>query len=172
MKIETHEIVKSGFFIALGIIIPLIFHGIGIGGQVFLPMHIPVLLCGFILGGGYGAIVGFITPFLNSALTGMPTIYPIGLSMALELATYGFLSGYLYKKKKMNIFISLIISMLFGRIVSGAANYILLSMQGKPYVFKMFITASFVTPVLGIILQLILIPVIVKLINKAQKNIK
>lgn len=169
MKFKTNEMIKASLFIALGLVLPFAFHQIGLG-QALLPMHIPVLLCGFILGERYGIIVGLITPFLSSILTGMPPIYPAALSMALELATYGFVSGYLYKKKNANIFLSLIISMLLGRLVSGTTNYLLLSMAGKPYAFKIFITASFITPISGIILQLVLIPVIVKSLYKIQKG--
>ncbi len=170
MKVKTNEMVKASLFIALGLILPFAFHRIGMGGPIFLPMHIPVLLCGFILGERYGAIVGFITPFLNSVLTGMPPIYPIAVAMALELTAYGFITGYLYKKKNVNLIISLIISMLIGRLISGIANYILLSMAGKPYALKMFITASFVKPIWGIIIQLILIPIVVKTVEKYQKE--
>ncbi|MGH4051492.1 MAG: ECF transporter S component [Clostridium sp.] len=168
MKFKTNEMIKASFFIALGLVIPIMFHHLNMGGQIFLPMHIPVLLCGCILGKKYGAIIGFMTPLLNSMLTGMPPIYPTALSMALELATYGFISGYFYKSKNVNIILSLLIAMLLGRFVSGTANFLLLSMTGKPYAFKMFITASFVTPILGIILQLIFIPTIVKSLDKIQ----
>lgn len=170
MKTKTNDLVKAGFFLALGIILPYVFHITGgMLGQVFLPMHIPVLLCGFLLGERYGLIVGIITPLLNSFLIGMPPIYPTALAMVFELGVYGFLSGYLYKKKKFNIFASLIIAMLAGRAVSGAANYMLLSMMGKKYMFAAFLTSSFITPIWGILAQLILIPVIIKLVEKNKK---
>jgi hypothetical protein len=56
--------------------------------------------------------------------------------------------------------------MLLGRVVSGAANYVLLAMTGKSYMLAAFITSSFVTPVWGIVIQIVLIPIIVKPINK------
>ncbi len=172
MNYKTNQMVQASVFIAFGLIIPYIFHTTGLAGAIFLPMHIPVLLCGFILGERYGTIVGLITPLLNSVLTGMPPIYPTGLSMALELGTYGFASGYTYKNKKYNVILSLIIAMLAGRLVSGIANYLLFFMIGKQYLLPMFLTAAFVKPIWGIIIQLILIPVIVKLIESQRgKNI-
>lgn len=171
MKMKTNELVKAGFFLALGLLLPYVFHITGgMGGQVLLPMHIPVLLCGFILGGKYGLIVGVITPFLNSVLTGMPPIYPTAVAMALELGAYGFISGYLYKNKKLNMFVSLTTAMVLGRVISGIANYILLSMVGKKYMLTLFITSSFIRPIWGIILQLILIPVIIKAVNSVNKG--
>lgn len=170
MKFSTKKMVEASFFLALGLILPMLFHQFGMLGQLLLPMHIPVLLCGFILGKRYGSLVGFITPFLSSVLTGMPPIYPTALAMALELAVYGYAAGYFFKKKNINIILSLVIAMILGRIVSGMANLILFSMAGKPYAFSMFITASFVKPVWGIILQLIAIPTIVTVLEKAKKG--
>lgn len=42
----TKELVLSALFIALGVVLPMVFHAIG-AGPVFLPMHIPVLLRDF-----------------------------------------------------------------------------------------------------------------------------
>lgn len=168
MHVKTNDMVKASLFLALGLILPYIFHLTGMAGLVFLPMHIPVLLCGFILGSRYGLIIGFITPILNSVLTGMPPLYPTGVSMALELAIYGLVAGFLYKKKHINIFISLILSMLLGRVVSGVANYIMLTVGGKSFVLKMFLTSAFVTSIAGIVIQLILIPIVVKALENKK----
>ncbi len=168
MGLETKNLTKASLFLSLGLIFPYIFHLTGMAGTVFLPMHIPVLLCGFILGERYGLLVGFITPLLNSLLTGMPPIYPTGVSMALELATYGFITGYLYKNKDMHIVISLVIAMVLGRVVSGASNYLLLTMGGKPYTFEIFLASAFIKAIWGIVLQLAFIPVIVKSIDNKR----
>lgn len=172
MNVKTNQLVQAALFLALGLIVPYIFHTTGIAGQIFLPMHLPVLLCGFILGERYGIIVGFITPILNSVLTGMPPIYPTALAMALELASYGFVAGYIYKNKKKNVILSLITAMIAGRIVLGVANYVLFFMAGNKYLLTMFIASSFIKPIWGIIIQLVLIPVIIKLIeNRKEINV-
>lgn len=165
MEKKTRQIVLAALFLALGLIVPYIFHTTGIPGQIFLPMHIPVLLCGCILGKRNGFIVGFITPLLNSLLTGLPPFYPTGLAMALELAAYGFVSGYMYKDRKANILLSLVIAMFAGRMVLGMANYILFFFMGNKYLFSIFIASSFTKPFLGIVIQLVLIPIIIKLIK-------
>ncbi|CUP24452.1 ECF transporter S component [Clostridium disporicum] len=170
MKERTKELVWASLFLAIGVIIPYIFHATSLPGQVFLPMHIPVLLCGVILGKKYGVIVGILLPFINSALLGMPPLYPTAISMAFELATYGFITGLLYKDKKCNIFVSLIGAMLVGRIVSGIVNYVLLTVGGSGFVFAAFITSTFVKAVPGIIIQLILIPAILKALEYANKG--
>lgn len=168
---NTKSLVKGSVFLALGIIIPYIFHATGIPGTIFLPMHIPVLLCGFILGKKYGLAIGFITPFLNSLISGMPPIYPVAIAMAFELATYGFLAGYLFKEKNYNMYMSLISAMLIGRVVSGISNYLLLTLGGKPYALAMFLGGSFIKPIWGILIQLVLIPVIVNGIEKNSRMV-
>ncbi|MEG3041536.1 MAG: ECF transporter S component, partial [Clostridium sp.] len=97
-KSTTINMVISALFIAIGILLPQMFHSLGMSGTIFLPMHIPVLLCGLICGWRYGALVGIIIPLFSSVLTGMPPIYPVGVSMAFELAAYGAASGILSKK--------------------------------------------------------------------------
>ncbi|WBW96808.1 ECF transporter S component [Oceanirhabdus sp. W0125-5] len=170
MNLRTSNLVKASLFLALGLILPFIFHSTGVPGQVFLPMHIPVLLCGFILGPQYGVMVGIVTPLLSSLLTGMPPLFPIGVSMIFELATYGLVGGYLYRNRKINLYISLIISMISGRLISGIMKYILMVGTGKAFVLKGFLIASFVTCIWGIVIQFILIPLILSLYNNHIKH--
>lgn len=170
MNEKTKDLVWAALFLAIGIVIPYIFHATALPGQIFLPMHIPVLLCGVILGKRYGLIIGILLPFINSVLLGMPPIFPTGVAMAFELATYGVITGLLYKDKKCNIFVSLIGAMVIGRVVSGIVNYILLTVGGNGFVFTAFLTTTFVKAIPGIIIQLILIPVILKAIDHVKKG--
>ncbi len=167
MSSQVKKITISAFFLALGLVLPFAFHSFGPGaGAMFLPMHIPVLLCGFVCGSGYGALIGVLTPLVSSALTGMLVFMPTGIAMCFELMTYGFLSGLIVKR--LPLYPSLIITMLAGRAVSGIVNLILLSMAGKAYTLEIFLTAAFVTALPGIILQLIIIPLLVKVIEKIE----
>jgi thiamine transporter ThiT len=166
-KDYVRDLILTAFFIAMGIILPIAFHYFGGTGPVFLPMHIPVLLCGFVCGYKYGLIAGIVTPLLSSILTGMPPIFPIGTAMVCELATYGLLCGLLYRSFKKNIYLSLIVSMLGGRVVSGIANMIFFGIASKPYTLSVFLTSAFVTAIPGIIIQIILIPVMIIALEKA-----
>lgn len=163
-KSTTYQLILAALFVALGVLLPVLFHPLGLSGQVFLPMHIPVLLCGLIVGWKFGALAGLIVPFLSSVITGMPPIYPVAVSMALELAAYGLVSGLL--SKKFNVVISLVGAMLAGRAVMGIANYFLMSAPGGGYTFAAFISGAFVTALPGIIVQLVLIPLIVIVLKK------
>ena len=128
-------------------------------GKMLCPMHIPVLLCGYILGGPYGLIVGFITPLLRSVTFGMPVMLPNAICMAFELATYGLVSGILsgkMKKDMRSLYISLIISML-----AGLVSAIVYALMGSGFTWKLFFMGGFVNAIPGIVIQLILIPVLV-----------
>lgn len=169
-KINTMRLIYAAICIALGILLPQVNKLIPVAniGAILSPMHIPVLLSGFLCGIPYAAFVGFILPLLNFTLTGMPPIYPIGLSMMFELAAYGMLAALLYKATKNNIWISLIGAMLGGRIVMGIVNAILFGLADKPYSFSAFLSAAFVTALPGIVIHLIVIPAIIYALKKAK----
>ncbi len=89
--------------------------------------------------------------------------------MMVELAVYSLVAGlcekYISQKNEMTkLYMSLIIAMLAGRIVNGLVNTCILSTQG--YTLSVFMMASFVTCLPGVILQLIVIPVLVRSLNK------
>lgn len=165
--VNVKSLVISALLLALGLVLPSFFHLFG-AGPVFLPMHLPVLICGLACGAPYGAACGLILPYLSSVLTGMPPLYPTAVSMSLELCTYGLVTGLLFQKLKQNLYVSLVVSMLCGRAVSGLANAVLLGMAGKPYGLATFLTASFVSGLPGILIQLIVVPVVVALLIKIR----
>lgn len=170
MNKKTLKLALSGLFIALGIVLPFITMQIPSIGNMLLPMHIPVILCGFICGGPYGLLVGLIVPILRSVLVGMPVMVPGAITMAPELAVYGFLTGFLYMKlkgKPFAIYTSLISAMLVGRLVWGVVSYIVFSLLGNKFTVNLFIMNGFVNAVPGIIIQLILIPFLVYRLKKA-----
>lgn len=158
------NLTAAGLCAAVGLILPYFFHLFG-AGPAFLPMHIPVLICGLLCGYRYGAICGLAVPILSSLLTGMPPLFPAAIAMMFELAAYGLVSGLLYKK--YNVYISLIGAMLSGRAVSGIAYAILLGFSGKPYGLPAFLTGAFATALPGIIIQIVIVPVIIIIMKKS-----
>jgi riboflavin transporter FmnP len=164
------QMTLSAMFIAIGFVLPFLTGQIPQIGRMMLPMHIPVLLCGLICGPQYGLIVGAVTPLLRGALTGMPVLYPVAIAMTFELATYGFVSGYLYSRSKWQciraLYRCLILAMITGRIVWGIAEMVLLGVTGKAFTFQMFLAGAVLDAIPGIILQLIFIPAIMAALNK------
>jgi riboflavin transporter FmnP len=171
MKKKIHNIALSGMFLALCLVLPFLTGQLQQLGSALSPMHIPVLLCGFVCGWQYGLAVGFIAPLLRFALFGMPPIFPVGVSMAFELAVYGVVSGLLYRalpKKVTYIYISLAASMLAGRVIWGAVRFIIAGLNNTEFSFMMFLDGAFLTAVPGIILHLVLVPLIIITLQKAK----
>lgn len=171
-KRSLRKTILSAMFLAIGMVLPFVTGQIKEIGDSLLPMHIPVLLCGFICGYEYGLAVGLILPLLRSFSFGMPPLYPNCVYMGLELAAYGFFAGLFYKllpKKTGYTYLSLILSMIFGRIVWGISKGILLGIKGKAFTFAAFISGGITDAIPGIILQIILIPAILTIINKMKK---
>lgn len=170
-KSSIRNLVLAGLFVALGLVLPSLTGRIPALGQRVLPMHIPVLIAGFVCGWPYGLVVGFITPLLASIINGMPPMFPVAISMAFELGTYGLLTGLFYKllpKKPLYTYLALILAMLGGRVVLGLANVVLLGMNGKPYTFEMFMAGAFINAIFGIIIQIIIIPILINSLQKAR----
>ena len=79
--------------LALALVLPFLTGQLPQIGNMLCPMHLPVLLCGFLLGWPWGLAVGVTAPLLRSALFGMPPLYPVALAMCLELGCYGLVIG-------------------------------------------------------------------------------
>ncbi|HHV09159.1 MAG TPA: ECF transporter S component [Clostridiales bacterium] len=172
MKKQNMKLVLSALFIALGIILPFITMQIPRIGNMLLPMHIPVMLCGFICGGPYGFIVGLIVPLLRSVLVGMPLMMPTAVSMSPELAVYGLVTGYVYQKlkdRRFGIYVALLTAMILGRIVWGGVSIGLFSLMGNSFTWKLFVMNGFVNAIPGIVIQLIFIPLLVKRLKRNKE---
>lgn len=162
---KTKKIILSGMFIAIGIILPMFFHTINLAGPVFLPMHIPVLIGGFLLGPAFGALVGILTPVLSGLMTGMPPVVPVMPIMAFELCAYGFITGVLFSKTK-NTYISLLGAMIGGRIFAMIGAFIVsltIAPQVNPY---MFVFGNLAQAIPGMLIQVILIPALISYMTK------
>ena len=166
---QTKKLILSAMFLALGLVLPFFTGQIREIGNKLLPMHIPVLLCGFVCGPQYGLLVGFITPLLRSLLFSMPPL-PRAIGMAFELATYGAVTGLLYRKlpkSKARIYISLLIAMVAGRLVWGIVSILIYGIEGSAFTWQMFAGGAFLNAIPGIVVQIILIPVLMLALEKA-----
>jgi LytS/YehU family sensor histidine kinase len=146
------------------------FHSIPNAGSILLPMHIPVLLCGLICGWSFGLLCGLAGPLLSSLLTGMPPMAYLP-SMLVELAAYGLVCGLMInlvhtKKLYADLYISLVVALIAGRIVAGVARALIFA-AGR-YSMAAWITSYFVTSWPGLVIQLIFIPAIVVALMKAR----
>lgn len=156
--------------IALCYILPLFFHGIQNAGSIFSPMHIPVFICGLICGWQYGLFCGIAGPVISSALTGMPPIATLP-AMIVELGLYGLIAGIMMKVVKTgstiaDLYISLTVAIVIGRIASGAARAFLFA-KGT-YSLAMWVSAYVITSWPGTLIQFIFIPTIIYALMRAH----
>ena len=169
--IRIQKLVLTALCLALCMVLPFLTGQIPEIGSMLCPMHIPVLLCGFLCGWPWGLAVGFIAPLLRSVAFGMPPLFPTATAMAFELAAYGALSGVLYAKlpkKPLYTYVALLLSMLGGRVVWGLVMFALTGISDTTFSFTAFAAGAFTNAIPGIILHIVLIPVIVLALRKAK----
>lgn len=160
----------SSCFLALAFVLPFATGQIPRIGNMLCPMHLPVMMCGYLCGPVWGAVVGVVAPLLRSLLVGQPSpLMPRGIAMAAELCAYGLSVGLLgywlrtaasrNKKTAMAAaYLSLVGSMVFGRIVWGLTQYGLATAMNSAFLWADFWTRGVVNAIPGMILQLILFP--------------
>ncbi len=156
--------------LAMAMVLPFVTGNIPDIGNMLCPMHLPVLLCGFLCGAPWGVAVGATAPLLRSLIFSRPRLYPYALAMMCELAVYGLVSGLLYRvfpKKMGYLYLSLIIAMLSGRVAGGLAQWVLLGFAHED-IWGYFVTEYFVLAWPGILAQLILVPLVVLALERAR----
>jgi len=170
MKLSyVKKMVFTAVCIALCVVLPMAFHTVQNAGTIFLPMHIPVLLCGLICGWPFGFICGALGPALSSLLTGMPPAAMMP-SMMLECAAYGCITGAMMclvhtKKPMLDLYISMVTAMVAGRVLAGLAKSLIFSPGTAPFAW---VSTSLVAGIPGIVIQLILIPLVVYGLTRAR----
>jgi len=182
------RLTASALCVAVAIITASIFHIGNLSGHMFLPMHIPIIVCGFVCGRKYGLVAGLITPIISHFVTPGRPPAPVVYFMTFELAAYGFFAGFFYwlflgkkqeeseepKEKTRKTFIietalivgALALSLLLGRIVFGIARFPVFGASG--FGWAGFMRSMFVTSLPGIIAQIIAIPVLVQCLRKGN----
>ena len=169
MKTTTKTLVLAALFLAMALILPFFTGQIPEIGSMLCPMHIPALLCGFFCGWPWGLAVGLIAPVLRSLTFGMPPMFPVAVCMSLELATYGAVSGLMYSRlprHKGSVYLCLLTAMVTGRLVWGAAQFLCVGLNASAFGIAAFWAGAVTTALPGIILQIVLIPVLVMVLEK------
>lgn len=174
VSMNKHQIKKltySAICLALCLVLPFLTGQIPQIGAALCPMHLPVLLAGFLCGPWWAAAVGALAPLLRHALFGgMPPLLT-AIAMTFELFTYGLLTGLLYRllpRKMTSVYVSLICAMIGGRIVWGVAQVIILGLTDSVFGWAAFWAGAVANAVPGIIVQLVLIPILVVALQRAR----
>ena len=173
-SMAVFRLVLAALFLALAIILPLWTGQLKALGKALCPMHLPVLLCGFFCGPWYGLAVGVVAPLLRFALFGMPELIS-AVGMCVELGAYGVLTGVLYRtfpRKTGYIYLTLILSMLSGRILWGLCRVFFLAVWQIPFGWAAFFAGAFTESTLGIAVQIIVVPLLVMTLEKEVPRLR
>ncbi len=173
----ARDLSLGGLFIALGVVVPIIFHAVGGGnlGRIFLLMYLPVLACAMLVSPLVAFCVGLITPALSSLLTGMPPVLPTMPMMMLELSLMGLAASLLRGTLKLNVFAAIAATLLFGRLMTGlsvAAALLLLPremLDAFPAFLKgplPYVAVATVTAIPGLVILLVVVPAVVLAVEK------
>lgn len=156
--------------LALCLVLPFLTGQIPQIGSALCPMHLPVFLAGFLCGPWWALLVGMSAPLLRHLLFSMPPLLT-AIAMSFELAGYGVVSGVIYRKTPKNLFgiyLSLICAMIIGRILWGIVRVAMTGVSVEAFTWTLFLAGAFTNAIPGIIVQLILIPVLVTAMKKAN----
>ncbi|MBR4071536.1 MAG: ECF transporter S component [Clostridia bacterium] len=165
------KMILAALFLALAYVLPFLTGQIPEIGSMLCPLHIPVLLCGFICGWPWGLAVGAIAPLFRSLTLGMPPLFPTAVCMAFELAAYGAIAGLMHKilpRKKPYVYVSLLSAMIAGRLIWGAAMFVFMGLNGGSFTFTAFMAGAFTNAIPGIIIQILLIPILVMVLDNPK----
>lgn len=170
LSIHLRKTIITAICMALCVVLPLAFHTIPNGGTLLSPMHFSVFLCGLVCGWQYGLLCGVLGPMLSSFITGMPGIGYLP-TMMVELALYGFICGLLInlvhtRRKMADIYISLLSAMLMGRILTGIIRGFLFAPGSLS--IQAWATGYFISCLPGIVIQLILLPILYRALERAN----
>lgn len=154
------SMVISAIMAALGLVLPIAFHAVGLGSK-FLPMLLPLLLNGFFVPVPWAVATGAVVPLLSAVTTGMPPLYPpVAFAMALEGAVLGGVAAAIYRGRASRLWYALVIAILLGRLTSFASTWAMAELLHLPR--KLTVTASLLQGLPGVILQLVVVPLAVR----------
>ncbi len=159
--------------VALAVALPQIIHVAGqfFGvktalGELFLPMHLPVVMAAFSAGPVVGAVVGTLAPVISFALTGMPVATALPFIL-IEIFTYGLVAG-LMKKSKANTFFKIALTQLSGRVMRLAAVFVAVSVFSLDGITVLGVGKSMLMGIAGVIIQWLVLPLFIKAFKDEQ----
>ena len=158
MMSRSREMTLSALFMALGVLIPFLFHAVGLG-PMFLPMFWPLAVAGFFLEAPFPILVGVLTPVLSTMVTGMPPP-PILYKMMAELAILTGFVGLLFRRTRLGLFWILCIGVTLSRGIALLGAAVLAPILGLPP--GLYALATLVEGMPGVAAMLILLPPVLK----------
>jgi hypothetical protein len=159
MKARTQNLVLAALFVALGLLIPILFHAVGLGA-VFLPMFLPMALAAFLIQWKYAIAVGAITPIISSLMTGMPPLSPpIAQIMVFEGVALVSVTAWGFRHWRIGTLFPLAAGLLASHAVLFVCVMILAPIIGLPP--QLTSAAIMIKGLPGVAMILIIIPFLI-----------
>jgi len=165
VKYSARDLSIGGLFCALGIALPVLFHMVGLG-SAFLPMHLPVLICGMLVSPTVALAVGALTPILSSVLTGMPPVVPMVPIMVVELGVLALVASLMSRKMRTHVILVAITSMLMARAAVAAELTVIAPWIGIKAAPVAYVVGAVLQGLPGIALQLLVAPSFIAALRK------
>jgi hypothetical protein len=160
MHARNRHIALSGMFIAMGLILPALFHAVGLG-SIFMPMFWPVAMAAFFLPWTFSFLVAVLTPLLSFMLTGMPPASPPILHMMIaELAGLALTIALLHGRVQWGLFWILLAGLAVSRVLCFFSAMGLATVMGLPAAWSAW--AMTVKGVPGLTVILLLLPLLLQ----------
>jgi hypothetical protein len=164
VRASARDLSLGGLFGALGVVVPVVFHAVGLG-PAFLPMHMPVLICGLLVAEPVALTVGLVVPLMSSALTGMPPPVPVALLMAPELAALAVTAAVLRRRLRLPVVIAVLGAIAAARLVGVVERSVAAPWLGVDQARGAYLLWTIVTSWPGMLVQVVAAPPVVRLID-------
>jgi hypothetical protein len=159
--LDLRSISRAAVVTALGLALPPVFHALHLG-HVFLPMYLPILAGAFLLAPRWAVAVGFATPLLSAAATGMPPLMPpVAAWMAVELAAMAGLASLLRRRLDWPTWLVVAIVLVVGRALYLGLVFFTSGWLSLPA--RLFTLAALLAGWPGMVLVLLVVPPAVRL---------
>ncbi len=158
-QINIHNLTLAVVFSALGMVLPPLFHLLGLG-SMFMPMYIPLAIGSFMLTARNALMIGMLTPLLSALITGMPPFYPpVAFLMMAQLGVFCTAISLLRHRLRVPVLPALLAAIALDRAVMVTAYYFVAPLFSVSFGVLSAYDLLKSTP--GILIMIVLVPVAV-----------
>ncbi len=167
---QIHYWVIAGMFVALGIVMPNLFHFAGPdAGKMFLPLFWSIGLGALVLPMKHAILIAILVPCLSNFTTGMPPV-PILYFMLIELMVYVLAISMV--RKRVHPAVAVLVGLVVSRLVYIAAVYVAAVWLHLPAPFGGVVAlwTGVLVSMPGICAQILILPILEAAYRKICEN--
>lgn len=166
---KARNLAYCGIFGTLALVLPMVFHALGLAGVTFLPMYWPLITLAFLVPIPCAVFMAAFIPCVSMCLAGMPLppMMPVmSLELAVQVGVLGVIRACAGRTRPMGwgkTFVALAVVLVFGRGLHTALVWLLVQLfPNLPGVPRLALTwMAFLAGWPGVVLMLLFIPVFI-----------